>query len=455
MNRTLNAQLKHHPPAKEGPAGSCDDDPRWQLALQVVSGPHFARSPLLSKFLLFVVEETIEGRQAEITEHQIGVSVFGRSPDYRTDEDNIVRNYARQLRKRLAEHFATFESADGRRIDIPLGGYVPSFTTNAVGVGAGVASMGLPATSSTYFGQPSESSPGAEKPFLVTDRAPRRVLARLLLLGAYTAVLVGLTWITAAWFQRPRNQAQPADALWDVIFSKAGTTYVIPPDSGFNVLEDMAHASLPLATYIKSSYLELPAVPLDRHTDQDLRSQQYTDFVSLKIVATLARLPQFDPQRVLLRFPRDVRVDDLKNTNGIIIGSASANPWASIGDSIANFRIVPGQDMQGATIVNARPLAGEVARYESHWNEPSHETYALILFIPNLSGSGHMLLIEGLDVAGTEAAAEMLFHPDLLAPVLDKAKREDGGLRSFEVLLRSTSIQSNAAGTRIIASRIH
>ena len=83
--------------------------------------------PLLSKFLLFVVRETLEGRGDEITEHQIGVQVFDRPPDYRTLEDNIVRSYARQLRKRLAEHFADEGSAEPARIDIPLGGYVPVF----------------------------------------------------------------------------------------------------------------------------------------------------------------------------------------------------------------------------------------------------------------------------------------------------------------------------------------
>jgi hypothetical protein len=85
---------------------SLHEDPYWELAQRVVAGPHFARSPLLSKFLLFVVAETREGRGSEITEHQIGVQVFDRPADYRTLEDNIVRSYARQLRKRLAEHFA-------------------------------------------------------------------------------------------------------------------------------------------------------------------------------------------------------------------------------------------------------------------------------------------------------------------------------------------------------------
>jgi hypothetical protein len=106
MKRSVSALIDHHPTAQERSISSYENDPPWQLALEVVAGQHFARFPLLSKFLLYVVRETVEGRQAEISEHQIGVSVFGRPPKYRTDEDNIVRNYARQLRKRLAEHFA-------------------------------------------------------------------------------------------------------------------------------------------------------------------------------------------------------------------------------------------------------------------------------------------------------------------------------------------------------------
>ncbi|MGB6721798.1 MAG: hypothetical protein WBE72_13465, partial [Terracidiphilus sp.] len=128
MDRPTVLQPKQKPPLVPEPHLSyLQDDPHWELVQRAVAGPHFARSPLLSKFLLFVVAETLEGRADEITEHQIGVQVFDRPADYRTLEDNIVRNYARQLRKRLAEHFAEQGSAEPVRIDIPLGGYVPVF----------------------------------------------------------------------------------------------------------------------------------------------------------------------------------------------------------------------------------------------------------------------------------------------------------------------------------------
>ncbi len=100
-----NRSPRHRSPTGRGsPACKTIRIGNWRSASW--RDPHFARSPLLSKFLLFVVAETLEGRGNEITEHQIGVQVFDRPADYRTLEDNIVRNYARQLRKRLAEHFA-------------------------------------------------------------------------------------------------------------------------------------------------------------------------------------------------------------------------------------------------------------------------------------------------------------------------------------------------------------
>jgi hypothetical protein len=220
-------------------------------------------------------------------------------------------------------------------------------------------------------------------------------------------------------------------------------------------MEDMSHHSIPLAQYIKSGYLNLALPPMDAHSATDMRTQEFTNFSNLQIVAGLATLPEYKPQRVFLRFPRDLRFDDLKNANAVILGSVCSNPWAAVADESTNFHIHCGDGMQGAAIVNNKPQPGEQASYLSQWDEPTHETYALIIFVPNLGGNGHLLLLEGLDVAGTQAAAEVLLHSDALARILERAHRPHASLASLEVLLRATSIESNAAGTQVIAFRIH
>jgi hypothetical protein len=426
-------------------------DPRWTLAQRVVASPPFVRSLLLSKFLLYVVAETLEGRETEITEHQIGVHVFDRRPGYSTVEDNIVRNYARQLRRRLAEHFADEGSSESVRIDIPLGAYVPVF----VGVSEGHHSTDVHSfpVSVNIYAHP-VAPPGAA-PATVPRRNWNRWLFGVSAVAAYSAVLVCLTWFAAARAHAPQPSPEPADPLWAALFDGPANTFIVPADAGFNLLEDLSRRPLPLAGYIKGDYLALPLAGVDAHSADDLRSQQFTSFVDFQIIAALARLPEYNPRRAFLRFPRDLRLDDLKSANAVLIGSVGSNPWASIADSSANFRIVYHQGMEGATIINANPQPGEASTYASHWNQPAHETFALIAFLPNLGGNGHLLLLQGLDVAGTQAAAETLLHQNAIESVLRRAKRPDGSLRYFEVLLRSTSIESNATGTQVIASRIY
>jgi len=414
-------------------SGSREADPRWRLAQTVAAGPHFVRSPLLSRFLLYVVGETIDGRQASLTEHRIGVSVFGRPSSYRTDLDNIVRNYARQLRRRLHDHFANEGSGSRMRIEIPVGGYVPLFPEIAEGSGG---ERGVPGAGRSIRSRSRLS---------VAFRIAMAILVPGLLLGSVKLVQ-----------RNPRMGAgteDPVREFWSAMLPRNSITYIVPSDAGFNLMEDMAQHTLPLASYIRGSYDNIPWNKLGPHAAQDLRTQQYTDLVSLQIVALLAHRPEYDPQRVLLRFPRDLRVDDLKHANAFIIGSASANPWASVGDNATNFHIELDAKMESAEIVNSHPKEGEQSSYASHWNEPAHETFALIQYLPNLNGSGHLLLVEGLDVAGTEAAADLLFHSDSISPILRSASHADGTFRQFEILVRATSIQSNAENAEILASR--
>ena len=454
MNQIAAVQSKPKMlPLEEAWRASLQEDPHWALAQRVIAGPNFARSPLLTKFLLFVVAETLEGRGNEITEHQIGVHVFDRPADYRTLEDNIVRSYARQLRKRLAEHFADQGSSEPVRIDIPVGGYVPVFLPATEEVNK-EETPGSPAAGPSQIRPHALPTHSAEPVAVVQSKASRWALGAVLVV-AYSAALIAITWYAARRSPAPPLPQEPAHVLWAELFNGPENSYIVPSDAGFNLLEDISHRPVLLAEYISGSYQGLPLSGVDAHSASDLRSQQLTPFVDLQIAAAFAHLTEDDPQRVFIRFPRDLRLDDLKNANAVIIGSVGSNPWASIAESNANFRIVDRPGMNGAQIINLKPQPGEFATYSSHWNEPAHETFALIDFLPNLSGSGHLLVLEGLDVAGTQAAAEMLLYPSAIDPILKRATRPDKSLRNFEVLLRSTSIESNATGTQVIASRIY
>ena len=103
------------------------DDPRWHLVQRIVVSRSMGRSPLLSEFLLYICERHLRNQSAELTEQRIGVHVFGRSEGYNSNDDNIVRNYARTLRKRVEDYFATEGKHEDLRLEIPRGAYVPVF----------------------------------------------------------------------------------------------------------------------------------------------------------------------------------------------------------------------------------------------------------------------------------------------------------------------------------------
>jgi len=98
---------------------------------RVLLSTSFARGERVSKLLRFLVECVLEDKQDELKESIIGVEVFGRAPDYNPKVDSTVRTEASRLRARLSRYYATDGSRDEIVIELPKGGYVPSFRRRA------------------------------------------------------------------------------------------------------------------------------------------------------------------------------------------------------------------------------------------------------------------------------------------------------------------------------------
>src|ERR1700734_29339 len=111
-------------------ADRLSDMEEWHLACRIAASKLLCRSDLLPRFLLHICEQTLMGNSHNISEQRIGIHIFNRPTDYNPGEDNIVRSYARTLRKRMDEYFESEGSHETLRIVIPRGGYVPIFVTN-------------------------------------------------------------------------------------------------------------------------------------------------------------------------------------------------------------------------------------------------------------------------------------------------------------------------------------
>ena len=102
------------------------DAVRQQLQTLLASDK-FANSPRLSRFLSFVVEQTLAGNGGDLKEYRIGVDVFQRPETYDPKVDPVVRVDARQLRFKLSEYYESTGRLDPVLIMVPKGGYSARF----------------------------------------------------------------------------------------------------------------------------------------------------------------------------------------------------------------------------------------------------------------------------------------------------------------------------------------
>jgi hypothetical protein len=100
----------------------------WNALHRIAKSRTMGRAEKLIQLLSFLVETTLDGNAHYLKETTIGVSVFGRPPDYDPKTDTIVRSQAWRLRAKLKDYYATEGAHDAVLIDIVKGQYSATFS---------------------------------------------------------------------------------------------------------------------------------------------------------------------------------------------------------------------------------------------------------------------------------------------------------------------------------------
>ena len=88
----------------------------------------FANSDRMKRFLKFVVDQSLHGKDHDLSEYSIGLQVYDRDHAFDPRLDSIVRVDAARLRSKLREFYDSDGSGRRIRIEIPKGGYKAIFT---------------------------------------------------------------------------------------------------------------------------------------------------------------------------------------------------------------------------------------------------------------------------------------------------------------------------------------
>ena len=89
----------------------------------------FQRSDRLSRFLRYVVEQSLSGRAAGLKEQVMAAELYARGDGFDPATDPIVRVDARRLRDKLREYYAELPN-EPVLITLPKGSYAPKYEWN-------------------------------------------------------------------------------------------------------------------------------------------------------------------------------------------------------------------------------------------------------------------------------------------------------------------------------------
>jgi len=103
-----------------------------QLA-KILSSDGFKSAHQLQRFLTYVVECSIQGREDRLSAYFVATNALGRGKGFTPDDDPIVRVLASRLRRRLDHYNQSVGIDDTIHISLPKGGYTPLIEENMRG----------------------------------------------------------------------------------------------------------------------------------------------------------------------------------------------------------------------------------------------------------------------------------------------------------------------------------
>ena len=420
-------------------------DERWLLIQRIIASPPFQKSGRLRDLLQFITEQTIRGYSYELTEQHIGEAVFHKSAGYSPIEDSSVRVHARQLRLKLHEYFDGVGRDEPLVVEIPKGAYALVFRV-AKGVENGRVPVARP----------------------IEPTAPR--FNRALVPWTLCGILAVLCGVLLVYSQRaPKSHdADVANPPWPFtqIFETRHQTMVVVADGNYGMLRILTGQRGSLEEYLNRDFLQNAAGKKLGHAGSHLvdyiSDSTLTSFADVADAVSVVKIAGPLQKQVTIRAAKAMRVRDLDHENYIFIGSPASNPWVSLFQDKLNFReteTAVGKSVKA--FVNTRPLPGEQARYEGlRWTGTEGEDYATIALLPNITRDGSVLILQGLQQEGTEAAGRFLVDAESRQQLeralgIPLSGRITGNLW-FEALIRSRTVSGAPNSTTLVAiRRIH
>jgi hypothetical protein len=373
----------------------------------ILASSHFRNSRRYPVFLTYIVEASLQGRSEEIKERSIGVEAFGRSPDYDTNLDPIVRNTAGEVRKRLILYYAEPLSPQSRiEITLQPGTYVPEFYLLPVPAASEDIPESSHADKSASQDEVEQSHEQTQQ--IAATHASEQQGRHHLFIRFLGILLLAIAACAGAWYWWQATHSM--QSLWADFFTTRHDVLIVVPEAPYppnNTPENWARDNPDVALEDLTAILPPTGVLMQHHVPFDVK---------------------LDPS---------VTLADMVNRPVILVGGPT-NKWTvTLTDSL---RYHVKRDTQHLYIEDTSQVASPPCIYETGGTDGAviNDCALIARFHSSLTGST-VMVIAGAGRNGTQAAGEWITQPSL-DRTLSNLFPSGWKNKNIEIVLKTTVI---------------
>ncbi len=386
---------------------------------------HFSHSKRYPTLLRYVVEQALAGHSDQIKERTLGIEVFGRTPDYDTTQDPVVRTTAGEIRKRIAQYYQDPGHDEELRIGLPSGTYVPEFDI------------------------PPEPPPAiaAVVPTVEATLAPARSpWSRPAWFLPPAIVLLATVVVLAAWF-KPWAPRPALDRFWAPVLDSPNPALLCVGQPHFAVFQGV------IVPVIASNQPGEAPVSTESQVSLDdlyLRGKHYISLWDSVTLTRVAALLEAKAKKYRIRGELSTSLADLRDGPAVLVGAFN-NDWTLRLTGPLRFSFAIPKPHTYAIHDRQNPAQDTWIVDTSIPYLKQSDDYAVISRIKDATTDRVVVVAAGVAYWGTIAAGEFLTDPKYMDEV---AKSAPSGWerKNMQIVIGTRVIAGNSGPPRVLAT---
>lgn len=401
--------------------GSClppqqAEEIRGQLE-RLLSSQQFRSSRRCQSLLRHVTEHALAGDTATLKERVLGMEVFGRAPDYDTNQDPIVRATAAETRKKLAQYYQEAGHESEARIDLVSGGYIPEF----------------------------HKGDGSHSPVVALRRWRWTHVAAV---AAVLILLVALAWALPSW------RRSSLEKFWSPILEAPGTVLIsLGQPVAYNLVSAEAQDRIQAAAADPASPSAAFAAESIARNQLIILRDRYLALGDAVCLARLAAMLEKHGKPYRIRGEGSTSSSDLRENAAVLIG-AFDNHWTLRAASQLRFTFV--KDSARETDMVRDHMHPERTDWKltgawPYWDIPND--YAIVSRLLDANTDRPVVIAAGITHFGTMAAGELLSNPAYFSEVVQQLP-QGWQKKNLQIVLRVPVVQGAPGHPRVLATQV-